>query len=75
MDWDTEKSSLSHEDFLNRLLSNSCSSSSEEYPGYNEYVIELHCSTFLVVAKPLDQSEVINGKTVFRYELRAMKEV
>ncbi len=48
---------MTHEEALNKILSNACGRYSEEFVkdngGVQEYHIELHCHEFLVKAKPL----------------------
>lgn len=59
---------MTHEDFLNHILASSCSNSSEDYEGYYEYTIELHCEVFTIVAK------CVQREPTFKYEIKCMKD-
>lgn len=51
-----------HEECLNELLADSCSCPSTDCEGYNEYYIALHCSAWIVTAKPMGN---------FKYEVKS----
>ena len=57
-----------------RDRSNSCSNTSDKFPGYNEYNIGLHCVDFVVVAKQKEEKPYthVGNDPVFAYEVLSM---
>jgi hypothetical protein len=65
---------MDNKDALDMLLSDSCSTPSVEHEGFNEYHIELHCSCWVIVAKP-GVSRHMEEREVFSYEIKTMHKV
>jgi len=64
---------MTHEECLNILLSDSCSNPSQK-EGWNEYSIELHCSSFTVIAKPNGKRHTgIDGNSVYEYDIASVQ--
>lgn len=63
---------MTHEDALNYLLASSCSCPLDgDDEGWDQYVIELHCNSFVVVARCLNPFETHPGDDEpFRYEIK-----
>lgn len=58
---------------LETLLSDSCSNPSA-VEGFSEYYIELHCSAWVIIAKPTGKTyQGSTGKEVFEYEIHSMR--
>lgn len=66
---------MTHQECLNTLLSHSCSCPSEK-EGFDEYFIELHCTQFVVVAKPTGEETLdAKGNTIFLFEIDSIRQM
>jgi hypothetical protein len=68
------RETMTHEDALNYMLASSCGKPSSEGEGWIDWVFEIHCATYTVVAKCVNYEEAITKDDVqFKYEIKCVK--